>query len=66
MAKNGDFAVVAVISGLTEKAAASISKNIMRSKSKHAPSGRGTIVSGLTSMVGTMLQSGHKQLGGKK
>ena len=66
MAKNNGFAVVAVLSDLSEKAAANISRDIMRSKQKHASNGRGTIASGLMSNVGAMLQGGHKQIGGKK
>jgi len=65
MAKNNGYAVVAVISDLSEKAAANISRDIMRSKQKHASGGRGTIATGLVSAVGNMLQGGHKQIGGK-
>ena len=66
MAKNNGFAVIAVLSDLSEKAAANISRDIMRSKQKHTSSGRGTIATGLMSNVSKMLQSGHKQIGGKK
>ena len=43
MAGKKDKAVVAVISGLTNNQAAQITKDIMRSKQKNAPNGRGTV-----------------------
>ena len=43
MAGKKDRAVVAVISDLTQNQAAQISKDIMKSKTKYAPIGRGTI-----------------------
>lgn len=64
MAGRKDKAVVAVISGLTDNQAAQITKDIMRSKQKNAPLGRGTVASGLMSSVGTLLQNGIKQIGG--
>ena len=65
MAGKNDKAVVAVITGLTDNQAAQISKDIFKSKQKYAPSGRGTIASGLMSSVGALLQGGIKQIGGK-
>ena len=64
MAGKKDKAVVAVISGLTNNQAAQISKDIMRSKQRYAPHGRGTIASGLMSSVSSLLQSGTKRIGG--
>ncbi len=65
MAGKKDRAVVAVLSGLTSNQASQISRDIMRSKEKYAPFGRGTIASGMMSNVGTLLQRGHKMIGGK-
>ena len=65
MAGKKDNAVVAVISGLTSNQASQISRDIMRSKEKHAPLGRGTIASGKHSGVGALLQKGTKRIGGK-
>ena len=64
MAGKKDKAVVAVISGLTNNQAAQIPKDIMRSKQKNAPNGRGTVASGFMSSVGSLLQKGTKQIGG--
>ena len=64
MAQKKDKSVVAVISGLTNRQAARISADIMNSKQTIAPSGRGTIASGRTSSVGSLLQKGIKRIGG--
>lgn len=64
MAGKSDKSVIAVISGLTNNQAAQITKDIMKSKQKYAPSGRGTIASGLTSSVGALLQKSNKKIGG--
>ena len=64
MAGKKNKAVVAVISGLTDNQAAQITKDIMKSKQKIAPLGRGTIASGPMSSVGGLLQNGTKQIGG--
>lgn len=64
MAGKKDKAVVAVISGLTNNQAAQITKDIMKSKQRNAPNGRGTIASGFKSSVGSLLQKGTKQIGG--
>ena len=64
MAGKKDKSVVAGISGLTDNQAAKISADIMKSKQKNAPSGRGTITSGFTSSVGSLLQKGTKRIGG--
>ena len=65
MAGKKDNAVVAVISGLTSNQAAQISRDIMRSKEKYAPYGRGTIATGKHSGIGALLQKGTKRIGGK-
>jgi len=65
MAGKKDNTVVAVISGLTSNQASQISRDIMRSKEKYAPLGRGTIASGKHSGVGALLQKGTKRIGGK-
>ena len=65
MAGKKDNAVVAVISGLTSNQASQISSDIMRSKEKYAPLGRGTIASGKHSSVGALHQKGTKRIGGK-
>ena len=64
MAGKKNKAVVAVISGLTDNQAAQITKDIMKTKQKNAPLGRGTIASGLMSSVGSLLQKGTKKIGG--
>lgn len=65
MAGSKDRSVVAVISGLTNRQAAEISKDIMRAKDKHAPFSRGTIATGAKNSVGALLQRGQKRIGGK-
>ena len=65
MAGKKDNAVVAVISGRTSNQASQISRDIMRSKEKYAPLGRGTIASGKHSGVGALLQKGTKRIGDK-
>ena len=64
MAGKKDKSVVAVISGLTDSQAARISAENMKSKQRNAPSGRGTITSGFTSSVGSLLQKGTQRIGG--
>lgn len=64
MAGKKNHAVVAVIGGLTSNQAADITKDIMKSKQKNAPLGRGTVASGFLSDVGSLLQKGNKLLGG--
>ena len=59
-----DKSIVAVIAGLTDSQAARISADIMKSKQRNAPSGRGTVTSGFTSSIGSMLQKGTKRIGG--
>ena len=65
MSGKKDYSVVSVISGLTSNQAAQISRDIMRSKEKYAPLGRGTIASGKHSNVGALIQKGTKRIGGK-
>ncbi len=60
MAGKKDKAVVAVISGLTDNQAAQITKDILKSKQRNAPFGRGTVASGFMSSIGTLLQNGTK------
>lgn len=64
MAGKKDKSVVAVIAGLTSNQAAQISKDIMKSKQAYAPLSRGTIATGFTSSVGSLLQKGNKKIGG--
>lgn len=64
MAGKKDKAVVAVVSGLTDNQAAQLLKDITKAKQKNAPLGRGTIVSGLMSSIGTLLQKETKKIGG--
>lgn len=64
MSGKKEHVVVSVISGLTINQASQISKEIMRSKEKYAPFGRGTIASGKHSNVGKLIQNGIKRLGG--
>lgn len=66
MAGKKNKSVVAVISGLTDNQAARITADIMKTKQKNAPLGRGTIASGYTSSVGSLLQKGNKKIGGEK
>lgn len=63
MAGKKDKAVVAVISGLTDNQAAQITKDILKSKQKSAPFGRGTVVVGYMSNVGQLLQNETKRIG---
>lgn len=65
MSGKKDYSVVSVISGLTSNQASQISRDIMRSKEKYAPLGRGTIASGKHSSVGALIQKGTKRIGGK-
>ncbi len=46
MAGKKDNGIVAVISDLTEEQAAKITKDIMKSKKKYAPYGRGSVREG--------------------
>ena len=64
MAGKKDKSIVAVIAGLTDSQAARISADIMKSKQRNAPSGRGTVTSGFTSSIGSMLQKNTKRIGG--
>ena len=64
MAGKKDKSVIAVISGLTDCQAASIAADIIKSKQRNAPSGRGTVTSGFTSSIGSMLQKNTKRIGG--
>ena len=65
MAREKDYAVVAVISDISSKQAAQISRQIMTAKATYAPTGRGTIAAGQKSNVGAMIQSSsRKRIGG--
>lgn len=64
MAGKKDNALVAVISDLTKTQAAQMSKEIMKAKAKYAPLGRGTIATGTKSIVGSLIESGRKRIGG--
>lgn len=64
MAGKKEHVVVSVISGLTSNQASQIVKEIMKSKEKYAPFGRGTIASGQHSSVGELIQNGIKRIGG--
>ena len=64
MAGKKDKSVVAVISGLTDSQAARITADIMKSKQRNAPNGRGTVASVFTSSVGSLLTRSHKRIGG--
>ena len=64
MAGKKEYSVVSVISGLTFNQASDIASDIMKSKQKRAPHGRGTAASGLMSEIGSLLQDGRKYLGG--
>lgn len=65
MARDKDYAVVAVISDISSKQAAQISRQIMTAKATYAPTGRGTIAATLKSNVGATIQSGtRKRIGG--
>ena len=63
MAGKKDRSVIAVISGLTNSQAASIAAEIIKSKQRNAPDGRGTAFSCLTSSVGSLLQKSTKRIG---
>ncbi len=64
MAGKNNRSLVAVLSNLTSSQVAHITADIMRSKQRYAPRGRGTIASGLASDVGKLLQKGQKKIGG--
>lgn len=64
MAGKKDKSVVAVLTGLTDSQAARISTDIMKSKHRNAPNGRGTVAAGFTSCIGTLLQKETKRIGG--
>ena len=57
MAGKKDNVVVSVISDLTPRQAAEISKHIMTAKQKYAPKGRGTIATGKKQDVGHLIQN---------
>ncbi len=61
MARQKDYAVVAVVSNLTSTQAAQLSRDIMSAKAKCAPLGRGTIAAGQNSNVGALLQRGTRK-----
>ena len=54
MAGKKNNALVAVISNLTQTQAAQMSKEIMKTKAKYTPHGRGTIATGVKSSVGSL------------
>jgi hypothetical protein len=58
MAGKKDRSVVSVIDGLTSAQAANITRDIIKSKNKHAPEARGTAVSGNRLDIGKNLSSG--------
>ncbi len=66
MSKKRDNSVVAVITGLSSRQAANISRDIMISKQRHAPFGRGIISKGSDSVIGTTLGKGNKLIRGGK
>lgn len=61
MAGKKDNVVVSVISDLTPRQAAEISKHIMAAKQKYAPKGRGTIATGKKQDVGHLIQNSPNQ-----
>jgi len=62
MAKR-DQKVVAVIDNLTPTQAASITADIHKSKSRHAPNARVTAASGHRNDMGKMLSAAHDEVG---
>ena len=62
MAGKKDQSVIATITGLTSTQAANIQRDIIKSKDKHAPSARGTMVKGLIENVGSMLAAGVRNM----
>ena len=55
MAGKKDYSIVTVISGLTSTQAANISRDIQKSKHKHAPKARGTTATGAREDIGSLL-----------
>ena len=62
MAGKKDNGIVAVISDLTEEQAAKITKDIMKSKKKYAPYGRGSVGVGKKDKITALLQGKRGQL----
>jgi hypothetical protein len=61
-----EYAVVTVISNLTNNQASKILADITKSKGKHAPLSRGTTAVGIMSDIGTLLCNGIKELGNRR
>ena len=59
MAGKRDHAVVVVITDVTQKQAADIMSDAIKSKNKRAPQGRGIATAGKKTDVGKMLGDGH-------
>ncbi len=62
MAGEKNRAIVAVLTNLTETQAAEISKDLMKSKQKHAEHGRGIISVTQESNVKKILRKGTKEI----
>ena len=65
MAGKKDSVVVAVMTDLTERQAAEMTKELVKAKQKYAPVGRGTIAFGKKGDVGRLLGNGQKRIGGR-
>ena len=62
MAGKKDNGVVAVITDLTDEQAAKITKDIMKSKKKYAPYGRGSVRVGKKDKIAALLQGKRDKL----
>ena len=60
---NKEYAVVTVISNLTNNQASKILADITKSKGKYAPLSRGTAAVGIMSDIGKLLCNGVKRIG---
>jgi hypothetical protein len=63
MSGKRDKAVIAIISNLTSSQQAAISADLMKSKDKHAPFGRGTISACTKDSIGIELQDSIIRIG---
>lgn len=62
MAGKKDYAVAVVVTGMTNMQAAQFVAETMKTKSKVAPSSRGTAVKGRQETIGKLIQSKKPQL----
>lgn len=65
MAGKKEYVVISVISGLTRKQAGDIVGEIIESKGKNAPAGRGTVAMGKKDHMRSLIQESRQNVLGK-